>query len=240
MATSYTTRLGLQKPGTTDRNWDIPLNANSDLLDTIAPISALFVAPSEYPSSSLNVQISSGTFRKSDGTFSQFAGLNPLSVPASATTFLWLTEGGSIASGTAFPQVNYVPLAIVVTGGTSVVSITDARAHSLAGASQPNTLTTAGGTIVGALGIQTQSSGRSVFLCDPTAGTLSFFGVPGATQAASSANLIDQTNGVSGANITDVSTSYTQATLNANFASLTAKVNAILATLKSFGLMSNP
>ena len=41
MAISYTTNARLQKPAVADRNWDVPINANADLLDGMTAIGGL-------------------------------------------------------------------------------------------------------------------------------------------------------------------------------------------------------
>lgn len=50
------------------------------------------------------------------------------------------------------------------------------------------------------------------------------------------ADLTDSTGGSAGATISDVGSSFNQATLNNNFASLTSKINAINTALATIGL----
>ena len=71
--------------------------------------------------------------------------------------------------------------------------------------------------------------------------SVGFFGVTPATQAASLAAIVDSTTGVVSATgtLADVGSSYSQAQIDANFATLGAKVNALIAALKRHGLMSS-
>ncbi len=57
------------------------------------------------------------------------------------------------------------------------------------------------------------------------------------SQAAAIVSLTDSTTGTANNTVTDVGAAFTQATLNDNFADLTAKVNAILAALRGAGLI---
>ena len=239
MAISFTANLGLQKPSVSDRNWDIPLNANSDLLDANLALSNLLVLPTEFPSQSLQVRVNPGRFRKSDGTFLSFAGFGAVPLPASAITNLWLTESGQVGTGAAFPQTIHVPLATVATSAASVTSWSDARVQCFAGGASPPFLSTNGGVIQGSLTIRSDSSGKTTLQADPVANLVSFFGVAPASQASTTSSLTDQTGSAGGGTIKDVSSAYSQTLINANFAALTAKVNTVLDTLKRFGLMSS-
>ena len=130
MATTYTTytaNLRLPKPGTSDRAWDVPLNAASDLIDGLAPIASLAVTPTDTPSTTLAVRATPGKFRRSDGTPGVFAGLSAVALPASAATRLWLADDGTLNQGTAYPATPYVPLAIVTTDAGTVVGVVDDR-----------------------------------------------------------------------------------------------------------------
>ena len=60
-----------------------------------------------------------------------------------------------------------------------------------------------------------------------------------ASQAAKVTALTDSTGGTAGTTLANVGTSFSQATLNNNFASLAATVNALVAALKRHGLMSS-
>ncbi len=49
VATTYTANARLQKPATSDRNWDVPINANADALDGMTAIGGLAVTTTEIP-----------------------------------------------------------------------------------------------------------------------------------------------------------------------------------------------
>ena len=129
MASTYTTRAGLAKPGAGDTSWNVTLNADLDSLDALAPLGALAVSPAERPSASLNVQVAGGVFVSSAGAYVVYAGTASQAVTASTTTYLWLTDAGVLSSGSAFPTAGTkcVRLAAVVAGTSTITSITDAR-----------------------------------------------------------------------------------------------------------------
>lgn len=58
------------------------------------------------------------------------------------------------------------------------------------------------------------------------------------TQAGAVASLTDSTTGTADDTVADVGAAFSQATLNNNFADLTAKLNAILAALRGAGLIA--
>ena len=75
---------------------------------------------------------------------------------------------------------------------------------------------------------------------DPVNRWIGFFGATPATQAAALAPLdASATGGVAANALVDVGGSFAQATLNNNFASLAAKVDALIAALKRHGLMAS-
>jgi hypothetical protein len=149
MATSYTSNTKLGKPGVADRNWNVPLNANADLLDGLAPIGGLFVSSVEVPSASLNVRVASGTYQKRDGTASAFAGTASFTVGPNQTSSLYLTDAGVLSvSITGYPATAHVPLATVVTGATTITAISDDRVVcSVVGTDALPYLPLAGGTL---------------------------------------------------------------------------------------------
>lgn len=157
MASTYTTRIGLEKYGYGDYpgTWQTRLNAASDLIDSLSAVGSLAVRLAEVPSSTLNVSVASGSFRASTGLITNYAGISSFAVAASTTTCLWLTDAGVLASGTAFPAdtVIAVRLATIVAGASTVTSITDARvpwqsagAPLTAGANQAAITDSSGGT----------------------------------------------------------------------------------------------
>ena len=128
MSTIYTHNAKLAKPAVADRNWNLPLNANTDALDALAPIGGLCVTTAEIPSASLTVQIAAGRFQKTDGTVAAFAGSAATVLPPSQTSALYLTDAGAlVVSDSGYPTTAHVPLATVVTIATTVASLTDDR-----------------------------------------------------------------------------------------------------------------
>ncbi len=161
MSTIYTHNAKLAKPAVADRNWNLPLNANADALDALAPIGGLCVTTAESPSASLIVQAASGRFQKADGTVGAFSGSASTTLPPSLTSVLYLTDAGSlVVSTTGYPATPHVPLATVVTNTTAVVSLTDDRVVcGVAGAGARPFLPLAGGALAEgadvALGVST-------------------------------------------------------------------------------------
>ncbi|WP_165068017.1 hypothetical protein [Paludisphaera rhizosphaerae] len=128
MATTYTQQTRLAKPGPADRDWNVPLNANADAIDALAPVGGLCVATTEVPSASLNVQAAVGRYQRRDGTVGTFAGAPTLALAASTTTYVYLTDAGVLTTSTSsLPATSHVPLAVVVTGASAVTSVTDLR-----------------------------------------------------------------------------------------------------------------
>lgn len=128
MATTYSTNTKLGKPAVADRNWNLALNANVDVLDALAPVGGLCVSTLEVPSASLNVQVAPGSFQKSDGTVQAFAGLASFAMAANQTSVVFLASDGTLsASSSGYPATACVPLATVVTGPATVTSVTDNR-----------------------------------------------------------------------------------------------------------------
>jgi hypothetical protein len=134
MATTYSPNLGLGTPALHDKPFKPVLDANRATLDAQAALGALAVRTAEIPSTTLNVAVSAGTYRKADGTLAAYAGTAGFAVTTAATSYLYLTDGGTLtASTTAFPATgNVVRLAVVVAGATTITSVTDARIPWLA------------------------------------------------------------------------------------------------------------
>ena len=76
----------LQKPATTDRNWDVPVNANADLLDGMTAIGALDGHRDRDPSATLNVRSHQGNYSKGDGTDRDLRRGLTLATPAASAT----------------------------------------------------------------------------------------------------------------------------------------------------------
>jgi hypothetical protein len=128
MATTYTTNLRLQKPATGDTGWDVPLLANADALDGLAPLGGLAVVTAETPSSTLNVRVAAGRFAAPNGVVAAYAGTASQALAAGSTSYLYLTAAGVLTvNTTGFPAAPHVPLAVATTGGTTVTAIADWR-----------------------------------------------------------------------------------------------------------------
>ncbi|GAC1470637.1 MAG: hypothetical protein NVSMB9_15890 [Isosphaeraceae bacterium] len=238
MATTYTTNTRLQKPGTPDRNWDVPLNANADTLDGMTAIGSLAVTPAEVPSSSLTVRISAGTYIRADGTLNLFAGASSVAVPGSATSYLWLVDSGVLVVGASFPAKAHVRLAQVITGSTAIAQVVDQRVQCAISGTGLGFVLKSGDTIAGPFTVATPGSGFPILTIDPNSRGIGFFGAVPNSQAPPLPPLVDNTTGTATNTLATVGTSFSASVLNNNFAGLTAQVNALTAALKRHGLMS--
>ncbi len=150
MPTTYTGRKKLVKPARSAANWNTQVDANWDAID-LEESGSLFVSRAETPSASLNVAVSAGSFIDSAGAVVVYAGTSSFATTLSRTNYLWLTEAGVLTEGTAFPSAgtNVVRLAVVVSGATTITSITPARifAAVAGGAAASAYLPLAGGTM---------------------------------------------------------------------------------------------
>lgn len=130
MATTFTSNTKLGKPASGDTLWGTTVyNPNFDVIDAFAAIGPLAVSLTEVPSASLNVRVAAGTYVKAAGTIGTYAGTSSQAVTLSSTKYLYLTDTGTLTVGSAWPTggTNHVRLAIVVTGVSTITSITDAR-----------------------------------------------------------------------------------------------------------------
>jgi hypothetical protein len=215
VATTRTPNALMCKPGTSDRNWDLPLNANTDFLDGMSSIGRLLVTPSELPSESFSVRVTPGPYVKADGSVNTFAGIDGYGLLASSTTTLWLTDAGILSASDAFPTTPHVRLATVVTGPTCVQSVIDER-----------------------VGARTCCA-TTVIAVDPASLSIGFFGAPPATQAPALPPLVDLSTGVAAGSVVDAGSTYTHTAIVNNFATLTASVNSLIAAMKRHGLMAS-
>lgn len=238
MATTYTTNVRLQKPAAADRQWDVPLNANADYLDGLAAVGGLAVTALEAPSASLSCRVAGGAYLKANGTIGTYAG-GSLALPASATSYVWLTDTGVLSSGTVWPTSPNLPLARVMTGTSTILQVVDARLPYQSVGANTAFVSKAGDTVSGTLQVSNPSTGTAALSVDPVNALIGFFGATPATQAARVTALTDSTGGTAGTTLANVGTSFSQATLNNNFASLAATVNTLVAALKRHGLMSS-
>jgi hypothetical protein len=239
VSTTFTPNALLQKPATADRNWDLAINKNTDLLDGTSAIGQLCVTPTEVPSASLNVRVSGGSYHRADGTVGNFAGAGPLSMAASATSCLWLTDSGQVMVTPAFPASAHLRLAQVVTTSSVVQSVTDERVSNRVGGTGLGFVLKSGDTVTGPFSVTSAASGNAALAVDPTVPGVGFFGTAPQSPAPALVAVTDSTNGVASNTLTDVGTAFTQAQLNANFATLAQRVNGLIAALKRHGLMSS-
>ncbi|MDE2101004.1 MAG: hypothetical protein KGL39_27405 [Patescibacteria group bacterium] len=147
MSTTYTTNLKLQEPADGDTQWGDTLNATISLLDAQNAIGDMAVTLHETPSASLDVDVSSGAYVKTDGTIGSYAGAVSVAVTTAATNYLYLDSTGALQQNTTgFPTNAAVyPLATVVAGASTITSITDSRVVFTAVGSP--SLPLAGGTL---------------------------------------------------------------------------------------------
>ena len=197
------------------------------------------VVPTEIPSATLNVRVSPGSYVMGNGTVATFPGTARLTLGASQTTSLWLTDGGVLTSGPTFPSTASVRLAVVVTGPSSIRSIADARVVTQSAGSGLGFVLKSGDSVTGTLTIASPTSSVATLIVNPSTSSIGFFGAAPQTQAPAIASLVDTSTGTSGNTIVDVGSTHSQATLDNNFATLAAKVNAIIVTLKRHGLMGS-
>jgi hypothetical protein len=229
----------LQKPATADRNWDVPINANADFLDGVSAIGRLVVTPTEVPSATLNVRVTTGSYVKADGTIGVFPGVASYALPASSTTYLWLTDPGALTASSAFPTTAHVRLAHVVTGPTTVQAVVDERVGPKTSGTGLGFVLKSGDTMTGTLSVVSAGSGSPALVVNPNGPAVGFFGVTPASQAASLAPLVDNSTGTASNAVADVGPTFSQVVIDGNFATLAAKVNALIAAMKLHGLMSS-
>jgi len=118
------------------------INAALDILSALAALRNLAVRPAAPDAdglpTSLVVRVAPGSYITAAGARSEVnASGTEIAVPASTTTYIWLTAAGAVTSGAALPtagQGQHVPLARVVAGTSAVTSIADLRyEHRLQG-----------------------------------------------------------------------------------------------------------
>ena len=239
MATTYTANLQLQMPATSDRNWDVPINANAELIDGMTALGGLAVTTTETPSATLQVAVSPGKFINSSGVIINFSGASPFVVPASSTTYLWLTDVGVLTAGSAFPTSVHLRLAEVVSGPASLVQVVDQRVQCSVAGTGLGFVLKSGDTMTGPLTISSPGSTTALIVADPDHQTIGFFGATPASQATKLSTLVSSSSGVASSTLGDAGTTFSQNVLNNNFASLAAQVNALIAALQRHGLMGS-
>lgn len=241
MATSYTSNLKIRKPAVNDRTWNVPLNENADLLDAVAPIGALAVSSKEVPSASRDVRVAAGTFIKDDGTLVTYAGTSSFTCSASSTCKLYLTNTGTLTESTSsWPAANHVRLATVVTGTTTITSVTDERI-TIASTSVATYLALAGGTLANGANIAVGTS-TGTKIGTATTQKLGFWNTTPVVQPASAnqAALTNSTGGTANGTLEAVGAtngSDVSAAINNNFTELHVLLNEVRNVLVNTGLM---
>jgi hypothetical protein len=129
MSTTYTTNAKLGLPGTGDTGWAGVLNADLSAVDALATVGALCVTTHEVPSASLLVDVAAGVFTDQSGAVQTYAGTTSYAITASSTRVLYLdgTASWALTAGTSYPATPHVRLATVVTGTSTITSVTDNR-----------------------------------------------------------------------------------------------------------------
>lgn len=130
MPNTYTPNVQLAMPAIGDRGWNVALNSNCGLLDSLAPVGALAVTTTEVPSATLGVRVAPGSYLRQDGTVGSFVGSTLTTLTASSTVYLYLdlTQSGALVAGTSgWPTTAHVRLAVATTSATTVLTLTDAR-----------------------------------------------------------------------------------------------------------------
>lgn len=194
MSTTYSTNVGLGCPADSDRSWGIPIRATITQLDALDAIGPLGVRPAEIPSTTLNVSVAAGSFRKSDGTLVSYAGIATQALTASATNYMYLSDAGTLVTNTTgWPATTFhVRLATVVVGASTITSVTPARVPWLAAGKNLNTvyLALVGGTLDDSGGVVTvglgSTNGSKV---GATGDKVGFLGAAPALQQANSVDI---------------------------------------------------
>jgi hypothetical protein len=248
MSTSYTTNTSLGKPALNDAAWNVVLNSNFDLIDAAAAFGSLAVAAAESPSATLNVKVSAGFFRKSDGTLVSYAGTATQAVTASATNYVYLTDSGTLTvNTTGFPAATFhVRLATVAAGTSTVTSVADSRVGLVSSGASGGTvyLALSGGTFADAGGVVTLHTGTAngVVVGGAVGEKVAFWGSAPVVQpaGANQAAVTDSTGGTASFTLAAVGVTNTgdvSNTINNNFASLARLQAAMRAALVNAGLM---
>jgi hypothetical protein len=121
------TNTEIPYPAELEDNWYDEWETFITEMDRMAAIAKLGVFPVERPSTTLFVRVTPGTFISSSGAAIDYAGSASFAVAASSTLRIWLDDAGTLTSGASWPTTPHVRLATVVTGTTSVTTVTDER-----------------------------------------------------------------------------------------------------------------
>jgi hypothetical protein len=129
MSTTYTQNTGLGIPSLDDAAYVSTVSTDLSTLDAQSAIGTFGVSRTENPSTTLNVRINGGSFRKADGTVVTVSTVASQAMTANQTNYVYLTNTGTVTvNTTGFPAAtDIVRVATVVASGTNITSITDAR-----------------------------------------------------------------------------------------------------------------
>src|SRR5690349_18268933 len=128
MSASMTnTRIVRPAVGDAGPGYATVLVATLDALDALGPVGGLAVGLTESPSTTLNIRVAAGTFRKADGSVVTYAGTSSFACTTAATNSIYLSNTGTLTkSTTGYPaSTDIVRLATVVAGATTITSVTD-------------------------------------------------------------------------------------------------------------------
>lgn len=133
---TLTSKLKLVQPYPTQRNWDVLLNDLIAVLDGLGALGPLAVTAHDVDLSTLlptttKIDVAAGVYVNSSGVFTTYAGTggSPVTLATSSTKYVWLTDGGTLTNGSAWPSSGtyHVKLAVVTTDSSKITSIVDAR-----------------------------------------------------------------------------------------------------------------
>lgn len=115
-------------PAPGDRTWNVPVNANCQVLDVLNAIADFNCTTAQVPSTSLSVNVAPGQFTKQGGSLVTYAGTT-IAATASATSVLYLDGTASWVATVAasYPTTAHLRIATIVAGASTITSITDNR-----------------------------------------------------------------------------------------------------------------
>lgn len=171
MPTQRTDRLALPYPEKYDANWHLLWRSAVEAVDGVAAAGGLAVTPASLDAATglpntLTYAVAPGSYRRPDrsvGTSPGTSVTGPLTLPASALTYVWLDASGAVASGPAYPTTGpFVPLAAATTDGTKIVPpVADQRVAY--DASAPALTAPASATAAGTYGATEQAMLQAVY-----------------------------------------------------------------------------
>ncbi|MEW4569320.1 hypothetical protein AB1L88_15755 [Tautonia sp. JC769] len=179
--------------------------ANETIQKIAQYLGRLAVDFAEFPSASLNVKVSAGTYEAPDGQRVSYAGTGSVAMSASETNYLYLDDAGDLQVSTSgWPGAAHLRLAEVETDSGTVTAIYDRREPlRLFGAGAGAYLPLGGGTLTGDVTLGTgvdlvlASSGAGTMVASAANQLLAFHGATPVAQAsgADQGALTDSTTG---------------------------------------------